>query len=89
LARNGVEVGPEVEVLSESGCFEAKGEILVVDKLDHKNLAHDWRQLFRLEKSLGALHYFAPSREEGKVVVKPPKEAIEEGILKWSPSLVG
>ena len=23
------------------------------------------------------------------MVVKPPKEAMEEGILKWSPSLVG
>ena len=49
----------------------------------------DWRQLFRSEKSLGMLHYFAPSKEDGRVVVKPPKEAIEEGILKLSPSLVG
>ncbi|XP_059431576.1 uncharacterized protein LOC132165089 [Corylus avellana] len=32
-------------------------------------------------------NFFAPTREEGKVVVKPPKEAIEAGILKWSPSL--
>jgi hypothetical protein len=35
------------------------------------------------------LQYFEPSREEGKVVVKPPKVAIEEGMLKWSSSLVG
>jgi hypothetical protein len=42
-----------------------------------------------LEKTLGALKYFAPSSEDGRIVVKPPNEAIEEGILKWSPSLVG
>jgi hypothetical protein len=84
-----VEVGPEEENLSNLGCSKPKKEMLVANKLDQKNLAQDWRQLFRSEKSLGALQYFAPSREEGKVVVKPPKVAIEEGILKWSPSLVG
>jgi hypothetical protein len=45
--------------------------------------------LFRSEKSLGALQYFAPTCEDGRVVVKPPREAIEEGISKWSSSLVG
>ena len=35
------------------------------------------------------MHYYGPAREDGKVVVKPPKEAIEESISKWSPSLVG
>ena len=54
-----------------------------------KNVAQDWRKLFQHEKSIGALQYFAPSCEDGRVVVKPPMEAIEEGISKWSPSLVG
>jgi hypothetical protein len=57
--------------------------------LEQKPLAQDWRNLFRTEKSLDALHYYAPARENGKIVVKPPKEAIEEGVSKWSPSLVG
>jgi hypothetical protein len=52
-------------------------------------VAQDWRKLFQHEKSIGALQYFAPSCEDGRVVVKHPLEAIEEGILKWSPSLVG
>jgi hypothetical protein len=34
------------------------------------------------------LQYLAPC-EDGKVVVKPPRAAIEEGILKWSSSMVG
>jgi hypothetical protein len=54
-----------------------------------KNVAQDWRKLFQHEKSIGALQYFAPSCENGKVVVKPPLEAIEEGISKWSSSLIG
>jgi hypothetical protein len=58
-------------------------------KVDQKSFVQDWRSLFRLEKTLGALKYFAPSSEDGRIVVKPPKEAIEEGISKWSPSLVG
>jgi hypothetical protein len=92
LIGNGVESVPalsEMEDLCRSECSDTKREVPVDSKLNQKNLAQDWRQLFRSEKSLGALQYFAPSREEGKVVVKPQKEAIEEGILKWSPSLVG
>jgi hypothetical protein len=57
--------------------------------VDRKNFVQDWRSLLRSEKSLGALQYFAPSNEDGRIVVKPPNEAIVEGILKWSPSLVG
>jgi hypothetical protein len=52
-------------------------------------VTQDWRKLFQHEKSIGALQYFAPSCEDGRVVVKPPLKAIEEGISKWSPSLVG
>ncbi|GLT62436.1 hypothetical protein SLA2020_350750 [Shorea laevis] len=46
-------------------------------------------KFFRSEKTLGALQYFEPSRVNGKVIVNPPKEAVNEGILKWSSSLVG
>jgi hypothetical protein len=35
------------------------------------------------------LQYFAPSLEDRKIVVKPLIEATEEGISKWSSSLVG
>jgi hypothetical protein len=72
-----------------SGVKEGISEVVCETGDVHKNSAQDWRQLFRSEKSIGTLHYFAPSCEDGKIVVKPPKEAIEEGILKWSSSLVG
>jgi hypothetical protein len=55
---------------------------------EQKKTGLDWSQLFRSEKSFGLLKYFAPC-EDGKVAVKPSREAIEEGILKWSLSLVG
>jgi len=38
---------------------------------------------------LGSLQYFEPKRQDGKIIVQPPKEAIEEGISKWSSSLIG
>lgn len=41
----------------------------------------DWRKFFHSGKSLGALQYFAPSRVNGKIIVKSPKEAIDEGIF--------
>jgi hypothetical protein len=75
LEASGVKIGT-----SEDGCE---------DESERKNPVQAWRKLFRPEKPAGNLQYFAPSREDGRVVVKPPKEAIEEGILKWSPSLVG
>jgi hypothetical protein len=54
-----------------------------------KSAKQDWRQLFKKEKSFGNLNYWAPSRLNGRVVVKPPKEAVEEGIQKWSNALIG
>jgi hypothetical protein len=48
----------------------------------------DWRQLFKTEKSLGSLQYFEPQRQNGRIIVQPPKEAIEERISKWSSSLI-
>ncbi|XP_059441719.1 uncharacterized protein LOC132174022 [Corylus avellana] len=72
----------EDEFVSKSGAVESPF------KVAQKSEAQDWRQLFRKEKSIRTLQYFAPSHEGGRVVVKPPKEAIEEGISKWASSLV-
>jgi hypothetical protein len=58
-------------------------------QIAQEKVTQDWRKLFQHEKSIGALQYFAPSCEDGRVGVKPPLKAIEEGISKWSPSLVG
>jgi hypothetical protein len=83
---------PGVEVISEGNVEVSgvkKGLLEGEFDVEQKKTGLDWSQLFRSEKSFGSLKYFAPSREDGKVVVKPPKEAMEEGILKWSPSLVG
>jgi alkyl hydroperoxide reductase subunit AhpC len=75
-----------MEVSSE---FPKVGIVVSSVKADQKSVTHDWRKLFQKEKSIGTLQYFAPSLENGKVVVKPPIEAIEDGISKWSSSLVG
>lgn len=56
---------------------------------DHPEDVQDWRKFFRSGKPLGALQYFEPSRVNGKIIVNPPQEAINEGIQKWSSSLVG
>jgi hypothetical protein len=49
----------------------------------------DWRGLFQAENAGVSLQYFEPEVIDGKVVVEPPYEVIEEGIFKWSSSLVG
>jgi hypothetical protein len=65
-----------VEVISE-GNVEVSGvkKWLLEGEFDveQKKTGLDWSQLFRSKKSFGSLKYFAPSREDGKVVVKPPK----------------
>jgi hypothetical protein len=76
---------PEVEDVNHFGMPIEEPPVQIAPK----NVAQDWRKLFQHEKSIGALQYFAPSCEDGRVVVKPPLEAIEEDISKWSPSLVG
>ncbi|XP_059441594.1 uncharacterized protein LOC132173929 isoform X2 [Corylus avellana] len=73
---------PEVKSVADVG-VESSGMVA------QKSAVQDWRKLFHKEKSIGTLQYFAPSLEDGRVVVKPPKKAIEEGISKWSSSLVG
>jgi len=49
----------------------------------------DWRQLFQSKKSFGSMQYHEPLRQNGRIIVKPQKEVIKEGILKWSSSLIG
>jgi hypothetical protein len=71
-----VTVPPPVRI-GELGTSERSGRV------------QDWRQLFQSEKTLGSLQYFEPRRQDGKIIVQPPKEAIEEGISKWSSSLIG
>ena len=40
-------------------------------------------------KSNGQLQYSKPQRTDGKFVVKPPEEAVMEGIDMWKGYLVG
>jgi len=76
LMEEPVTVPPPVRI-GELGTSERSGRV------------QDWRQLFQSEKTLGSLQYFEPKRQDGKIIVQPPKEAIEEGISKWSSSLIG
>jgi hypothetical protein len=84
----------EMEVVSschDMGNTSHSGDPILESSVQiaQEKVTQDWRKLFQHEKSIGALQYFAPSCEDGRVVVKPPLKAIEEGISKWSPSLVG
>jgi hypothetical protein len=49
----------------------------------------DWRGLFQTKNVGVSLQYFDLEVIDGNVVVEPPSEVIEEGIFKWSSSLVG
>ncbi|KAK3229305.1 hypothetical protein Dsin_001186 [Dipteronia sinensis] len=49
----------------------------------------DWHGFFQSASARVSLQYFEPEVIDGKVVVEPPSEVIEEGIFKWSSSLVG
>ena len=35
------------------------------------------------------MQFFEPKRIDGKVVVQPPTEAVDEGIANWESSLIG
>jgi hypothetical protein len=89
LRVNDCPIGEVSNALEAFGVKIGISEDVCEVEYEHKNPVQDWRRLFRSEKPIGNLQYFAPSQEDGRVVVKPPKEAIEEVILKWSPSLVG
>lgn len=53
-----------------------------------RGYCQSWHGLFTNKKSLGILQYHEPSIVYGKIIVKPPAEAVE-GINRWKPSLVG
>jgi hypothetical protein len=67
--------------------IEAIEEIEETEKV--QNVHTDWRGLFKSEKTMGKLEYFAPIYDGEQVIVSPPEEAIEEGIAQWNSSLVG
>ena len=49
-----------------------------------------WKNLFSVpKKTNGQLRYSKPHRTDGKIVVKPPEEAVMEGIDMWKGCLVG
>ena len=49
-----------------------------------------WKNLFSVpNKTNGQLRYSKPHRTDGKIVVKPPEEAVMEGIDMWKGFLVG
>ena len=49
-----------------------------------------WKTLFSLPaKTIGQLQFSKPCRTDGKIIVKPPAEAVVEGIDKWRGCLVG
>ena len=54
------------------------------------SLVKSWKTLFSLPaKTSGPLQFSKPCRIDGKLVVKPPAEAVEEGIDMWRGCLVG
>jgi hypothetical protein len=60
-----------------------------IEKISVTEPIQDWKKLFNSVKSFGSLSYHEPTRMDGRVVVKPPREAVEKGISKWSSSLIG
>jgi len=49
----------------------------------------DWANLFKTDRTMGSLQHFEPKKNGGKTCVFPPDAVVEEGIVKWSSSLVG
>jgi hypothetical protein len=57
-------------------------------KVELNLVKQDWKNLFK-EREQGRLQLFEPVRVDGKIVVKPLVEDVEEGIARWKSSLVG
>ena len=54
------------------------------------NPVKSWKNLFSMpSKSNGQLLYSKPHRTDGKIMIKPPEEAVMEGIDMWKGCLVG
>jgi hypothetical protein len=49
----------------------------------------DWRKLFKTGHSGSSLQFFDPSRRNGRVTIQPPREAVVNGVEKWSSALIG
>ena len=75
VAMEGIE--PNAKYKANSGTEESKG-------------VKSWKNLFPvLEKTSGQLQFFKPHIANGKLVAKPPVEAVNEGIDMWKGCLVG
>ena len=61
-----------------------------VDRNGDPTPVKSWKNLFSVPtKTNGQLQYSRPLRTDGKFVVKPPEEAVMEGIDMWKGCLVG
>lgn len=49
----------------------------------------DWARLFKTDRTMGALQFFAPKKNGGKTFVSPPNDVVDEGTSKWCSCLVG
>jgi hypothetical protein len=67
---------------------EEKSSVREKEEKSSVPIGQDWKQLFKSVQSFGSLSYHEPVRQNGRVVVQPPREVVEEGILKSSSSLV-
>ena len=75
VAKEGSE--PNAKHKANSGTEESKG-------------VKSWKNLFLVpEKTSGQLQFFKPHMANGKLVAKPPVEAVNEGIDMWKGCLVG
>ena len=75
------------EGVGELGFLHSKN--LKSNLREASKLESDWRGLFQNENAGVSLQYSEPKVIDGKVVVELPFEVIEEGIFKWSSSLIG
>ena len=73
---------------SNSGAMGNSGNN--VDRNVDLSPVKSWQNLFSVaKKTNGQLRYSKPHRTDGKIVVKPPEEAVMEGIDMWKGCLVG
>uniref|UniRef100_A0A2N9IVN5 Reverse transcriptase zinc-binding domain-containing protein n=1 Tax=Fagus sylvatica TaxID=28930 RepID=A0A2N9IVN5_FAGSY len=81
-----------IDLIGQSSTPHALSSLEVVGEyaMPTAKLEQSWRDLFLKKQRLGEkLQFHAPTRVGAKVVVKPPQEAVDEGITKWESSLVG
>ena len=94
---DGIEVvkGKEQSLNSKSGrgAEETRGSGLGGNKVVRQGEAppvKSWKNMFSmLVKTSGPLQFYRPDSADGKLVAKPPAEAVNEGINMWKGCLVG